>query len=64
MQPTFERSLRATLDPLHAGFAILPVRAEGLDASRGATDFGEYFVYFSFFLVVFRARCCRRSSSS
>ena len=28
------------------------VRAEGLDASRGATDFGEYFTYFSFFLVV------------
>ena len=25
---------------------------EGLAASRGATDFGEYFVYFSFFLVV------------
>jgi putative ABC transport system permease protein len=28
------------------------VRTEGLEASRGATDFGEYFVYFSFFLVV------------
>ena len=28
------------------------VRAESLSASRGATDFGEYFVYFSFFLVV------------
>ena len=27
------------------------VRAEGLAASRGATDFGEYFTYFSFFLV-------------
>ena len=25
---------------------------EGLDASGGATDFGEYFTYFSFFLVV------------
>ncbi len=34
------------------GLAILPVRAEGLAASRGATDFGEYFLYFSFFLVV------------
>jgi hypothetical protein len=61
--PDFGRSLLATLDPLHAGFSILPVRAEGLDASRGATDFGEYFVYFSFFLVV-SALCCRRSSSS
>ena len=28
------------------------MRAESLAASRGATDFGEYFVYFSFFLVV------------
>jgi putative ABC transport system permease protein len=52
MQPVFERSLRETLDPAHGGFAILPVRAQGMDASRGATDFGEYFLYFSFFLVV------------
>jgi hypothetical protein len=28
------------------------VRGQGLAASRGATDFGEYFVYFSFFIVV------------
>ena len=28
------------------------VRGQSLAASRGATDFGEYFVYFSFFLVV------------
>ena len=28
------------------------MRAQGLEASRGATDFGEYFVYFSFFIVV------------
>ena len=48
----FERSLRQTLDPLQNGFAVLPVRAQGLEASRGATDFGEYFLYFSFFLVV------------
>ncbi len=24
----------------------------GLEAARGSTDFGEYFVYFSFFLMV------------
>ena len=29
-----------------------PVRAQALAASRGATDFGEYFTYFSFFIVV------------
>ena len=34
------------------GLLVLPVRREGLAASRGATDFGEYFLYFSFFLVV------------
>lgn len=48
----FAATLRAAIDPLDAGFSVLPVREEGLRASRGATDFGEYFVYFSFFLVV------------
>ena len=27
-------------------------RAEALAAANGTTDFGEYFIYFSFFLVV------------
>ena len=44
--------LRAALDPLAAGLAVRDVRADGLAASTGATDFGAYFVYFSFFLVV------------
>jgi hypothetical protein len=44
--------LRAKLDPLTQGFAVRDVRAESLAASSGATDFGQYFVYFSFFLVV------------
>jgi putative ABC transport system permease protein len=35
-----------------SSFNIIPVRRQGLEASRGATDFGEYFLYFSFFLVV------------
>lgn len=35
-----------------SSFTIIPVRQQGLEASRGATDFGEYFLYFSFFLVV------------
>ncbi|HEX2520604.1 MAG TPA: FtsX-like permease family protein, partial [Terriglobia bacterium] len=47
-----ERSLRHAIGPLEAGFSILPVRAQGLEASRGATNFGEYFLYFSFFLVI------------
>ncbi len=40
------------VDPLAAGLSIRPVRAEALAASAGTTDFGEYFLYFSFFLVV------------
>ena len=31
---------------------MVSVREQGLAASRGATDFSEYFLYFSFFLVV------------
>jgi putative ABC transport system permease protein len=49
---TLERSLREAIDPLQASLSILPVRAQGLEASRGATNFGEYFLYFSFFLVI------------
>jgi ABC-type antimicrobial peptide transport system permease subunit len=44
--------LRAAIDPLALGLTARNVRAQSLEASRGATDFGEYFVYFSFFLVV------------
>ncbi|MBI4485799.1 MAG: ABC transporter permease [Acidobacteria bacterium] len=48
----YTERLRAEMDPLAMGLAIRDVRAESLEASAGATDFGEYFVYFSFFLVV------------
>jgi putative ABC transport system permease protein len=48
----FYDRLRNALNPTLMGVAVLPVRSEGLEASRGATDFGEYFLYFSFFLVV------------
>jgi ABC-type antimicrobial peptide transport system permease subunit len=49
---SLEQALRARVDPLAANFSLYAARAEGLRASRGATDFGEYFLYFSFFLVV------------
>jgi len=48
----FQQKLRNSLTPAAMGVSVLPVRAEGLAASQGATDFGEYFLYFSFFLVV------------
>ena len=44
--------IRSTMKPESAGIAVLPVRAQAEAASAGATDFGEYFSYFSFFLVV------------
>ena len=47
----FGRNLREAIDPAQMGIALFAARAEGLQASRGATDFGEYFLYFSFFLV-------------
>jgi len=48
----YSESLRKSLDPALIGFQVVPVRTQGQAASRGATDFGEYFLYFSFFLVV------------
>ena len=44
--------LRPMVKPEAVGIAALPVRQQALHASSGATDFGEYFTYFSFFLVV------------
>jgi ABC-type lipoprotein release transport system permease subunit len=46
------KRLRDRIDPLRGGLAVQDIRSQGLDASRGATNFGEYFVYFSFFLVI------------
>ena len=34
------------------GVALFPARAAALEAAQGATDFGQYFTYFSFFLMV------------
>jgi len=50
--PAFADTLRAMIDPGQMGLTVIPVKARGLAASEGATDFGEYFVYFSFFLMV------------
>ena len=48
----FRQDLRAAVDPLAVGFVVYPARALAVEASAGATDFGLYFIYFSFFLVV------------
>ena len=44
-------ALRKALDPAAMGLTVIPVKAQSLEAAQGATDFGEYFVYFSFFLM-------------
>ncbi len=44
--------LRARLDPAAMGITVAPARRLALEASAGTTDFGQYFIYFSFFLVV------------
>jgi putative ABC transport system permease protein len=49
---SYRQHLRKNLSPAAMGLQVIPVREQGLAASRGATDFGEYFLYFSFFLVV------------
>ncbi|HKX90530.1 MAG TPA: FtsX-like permease family protein, partial [Sphingopyxis sp.] len=40
------------IDPATAGLSARHVRSEAAAASQGTTDFGQYFLYFSFFLVV------------
>jgi putative ABC transport system permease protein len=48
----FAEGLMVSLKPSAGGFTVTDVRGQGLAASQGSTDFGEYFLYFSFFLVV------------
>ncbi len=52
VRAAYEQALRAALNPLQSGLSLQAVREQSLQAARGATDFGEYFTYFSFFLVV------------
>ncbi len=44
--------LSKSISPQAMGVSAYPARQQALQASTGATDFGEYFTYFSFFLVV------------
>ncbi len=48
----FSQKLRSLIDPQTLGMAIVEPRAQALKQAEGSTDFGEYFTYFSFFLVV------------
>ncbi|MGE5836744.1 MAG: ABC transporter permease, partial [Acidobacteriota bacterium] len=46
------REVTRTIAPDRAGFTVIDVRSQQRAASAGATDFGAYFSYFSFFLMV------------
>lgn len=45
-------AITKVIGPAGGGLTIADVRAQNVAASAGATDFGAYFSYFSFFLVV------------
>ena len=45
-------ALQRRLAPETQGLTLVPARRLALSAAAGATDFGEYFTYFSFFIVV------------
>jgi putative ABC transport system permease protein len=49
---TLAAGILGTLQPQAMGVSWYPARQMALEAATGATDFGEYFTYFSFFLVV------------
>ena len=44
--------LSSAVAPVSQGLILTPAREMALQASTGATNFGEYFTYFSFFIVV------------
>ncbi len=48
----FQRRLLEKIRPEQVGFAFQPVKAQGLEAASGATDFSMLFIGFSLFLIV------------
>lgn len=52
LKTEFIAELMRTFDPAALGLAFQPVKAQGLAAARGSTDFTGLFVGFSFFLIL------------
>lgn len=48
----FKREFLNTLKPEAMGLIFRPIKAEQLAAAAGGTDFGDFFLMFSFFLIV------------
>jgi ABC-type lipoprotein release transport system permease subunit len=44
-------AIRAAIEPAEAGITVVDVASMNVAAATGATDFGAYFSYFSFFLM-------------
>lgn len=51
-QTNFQRRLLEKIRPEQAGLVFQPVKADGLEAATGATDFSTLFIGFSLFLIV------------
>ncbi|MEP6668912.1 MAG: ABC transporter permease, partial [Chthoniobacter sp.] len=47
-----EKELLSRLTPDMLGFQFIPLREQALAATHAPVDFGELFVYFSFFLII------------
>lgn len=52
LRDRYAKAVRSHLRATDAGVSIVGIREDSLSASAGSTDFGEYFLYFSFFLMV------------
>ena len=51
-QRVFHEQLREMAAPEQFGFVFQPVKAQGLEAASGATDFSMLFIGFSLFLII------------
>jgi putative ABC transport system permease protein len=50
-QAQFAETFLKSINAQSTGFTVNPVKEQGVAASQGSTDFGEYFIYFSSFLI-------------
>ena len=51
-QTNFQRRLLEKIRPEQVGLVFQPVKADGLAAATGSTDFSSLFIGFSLFLIV------------
>jgi len=51
-QAALQKAILAKLTPEDLGFQFLPLRDQALTATNAPVDFGQLFVYFSFFLII------------